>query len=59
ESHLRIHDYAWGWYGMDGSSKPRYGNWDLAINIYSVNPCKDGYMMVEISRDASVQIFGS
>jgi crotonobetainyl-CoA:carnitine CoA-transferase CaiB-like acyl-CoA transferase len=36
---------------MDGSSKPRYGNWDLAINIYSVNPCKDGYMMVGGGHD--------
>jgi crotonobetainyl-CoA:carnitine CoA-transferase CaiB-like acyl-CoA transferase len=51
EGHARIHDYAWGWYGMDGSSKPRYGNWDLAINIYSVNPCKDGYMMVGGGHD--------
>ena len=51
EAHARIHDYAWGWYGMDGSSKPRYGNWDLAINIYSVNPCKDGYMMVGGGHD--------
>lgn len=51
EGHLRIHDYAWGWWGYDGSIKPRYGNWDLAINIYSVNPCKDGYMMIGGGHD--------
>ena len=36
---------------MDGSIRPRYGNWDLAINIYAVNPCKDGYMMVGGGHD--------
>src|SRR5690606_28044941 len=34
ESIIRILDYTWVWYGMDGSIRPRYGNWDLAINIY-------------------------
>src|SRR5574337_1513039 len=48
---IRILDYNWGWYGMDGSVRPRYGNWDLAINIYAVNPCKDGYMMVGGGHD--------
>src|SRR5664280_740485 len=46
EAIIRILDYNWGWYGFDGSIRPRYGNWDLAINIYAVNPCKDGYFMV-------------
>src|SRR3974377_997620 len=41
-----ILDYSWAWYSMDGSIRPRYGNWDLAINIYAVNPCKDGSMWV-------------
>jgi crotonobetainyl-CoA:carnitine CoA-transferase CaiB-like acyl-CoA transferase len=36
---------------MDGSIRPRFGNWDLAINIYAVNPCKDGYMMVGGGHD--------
>ena len=40
---IRILDYDWAWYGLHGSIRPRYGNWDLAINIYAVNPCKDGY----------------
>ncbi len=43
---IRILDYNWAWYGMDGSIRPRYGNWDLAINIYAVNPCRDGQIMV-------------
>jgi crotonobetainyl-CoA:carnitine CoA-transferase CaiB-like acyl-CoA transferase len=51
EGIIRILDYNWGWYGMDGSIRPRYGNWDLAINIYAVNPCKDGYMMVGGGHD--------
>lgn len=51
ESIIRILDYTWVWYGMDGSIRPRYGNWDLAINIYSVNPAKDGYMMIGGGHD--------
>jgi len=51
EGHMRILDYSYGWHGMDGSIRPRYGNWDLAINIYSVNPCKDGYMMIGGGHD--------
>jgi crotonobetainyl-CoA:carnitine CoA-transferase CaiB-like acyl-CoA transferase len=48
---IRILDYNWGWYGVDGSIRPRYGNWDLAINIYAVNPCKDGQIMVGGGHD--------
>jgi len=51
EAIIRILDYNWAWYSMDGSIRPRYGNWDLAINIYGVNPCKDGYMMVGGGHD--------
>ncbi len=51
EAIIRILDYNWSWYGMDGSIRPRYGNWDLAINIYAVNPCKDGLMMVGGGHD--------
>jgi crotonobetainyl-CoA:carnitine CoA-transferase CaiB-like acyl-CoA transferase len=51
EAVIRILDYNWGWYGFDGSIRPRYGNWDLAINIYAVNPCKDGYFMVGGGHD--------
>jgi crotonobetainyl-CoA:carnitine CoA-transferase CaiB-like acyl-CoA transferase len=51
EAVIRILDYNWAWYGMDGSIRPRYGNWDLAINIYAVNPCKDGYFMVGGGHD--------
>src|SRR5512141_732030 len=51
EAIIRILDYSWAWYGMDGSIRPRFGNWDLAINIYAVNPCKDGYMMVGGGHD--------
>jgi crotonobetainyl-CoA:carnitine CoA-transferase CaiB-like acyl-CoA transferase len=51
EAVIRILDYNWAWYGMDGSIRPRYGNWDLAINIYAVNPCKDGLMMVGGGHD--------
>src|SRR6266498_2140689 len=51
EAVIRILDYDWAWYGMDGSIRPRYGNWDLAINIYAVNPCKDGYFMVGGGHD--------
>jgi crotonobetainyl-CoA:carnitine CoA-transferase CaiB-like acyl-CoA transferase len=51
EAVIRILDYNWVWHGMDGSIRPRYGNWDLAINIYAVNPCKDGYMMVGGGHD--------
>ena len=51
EAIIRILDYNWGWYGYDGSIRPRYGNWDLAINIYAVNPCKDGYFMVGGGHD--------
>lgn len=51
ESHMRILDYNWGWHGFDGAIRPRYGNWDLAINIYSVNPCKDGFMMIGGGHD--------
>ncbi len=51
EGIIRIIDYNWGWYGMDGSIRPRYGNWDLAINIYAVNPCKDGFFMVGGGHD--------
>lgn len=51
EAIIRILDYNWGWYSMDGSIRPRYGNWDLAINIYAVNPCKDGFMMVGGGHD--------
>jgi len=36
---------------VDGSIRPRYGNWDLAINIYAVNPCKDGQIMVGGGHD--------
>jgi len=36
---------------MDGSVRPRYGNWDLAINIYAVNPCADGQIMVGGGHD--------
>jgi hypothetical protein len=38
-------------HGMDGSVRPRYGNWDLAINIYAVNPCADGQIMVGGEHD--------
>src|SRR6266545_3085335 len=48
---IRILDYNWGWYGIDGSIRPRYGNWDLAICIYAVNPCKDGQIMVGGGHD--------
>ena len=48
---IRILDYNWGWFGVDGSIRPRYGNWDLAINIYAVNPCKDGQIMVGGGHD--------
>jgi crotonobetainyl-CoA:carnitine CoA-transferase CaiB-like acyl-CoA transferase len=48
---MRIIDYNWGWQGMDGSVRPRFGNWDLAINIYAVNPCKDGQIMVGGGHD--------
>jgi crotonobetainyl-CoA:carnitine CoA-transferase CaiB-like acyl-CoA transferase len=48
---MRIIDYNWAWYGMDGSVRPRYGNWDLAINIYAVNPCSDGQIMVGGGHD--------
>ena len=51
EAIIRILDYSWAWHSMDGSIRPRYGNWDLAINIYAVNPCKDGYMMVGGGHD--------
>jgi crotonobetainyl-CoA:carnitine CoA-transferase CaiB-like acyl-CoA transferase len=51
ESIIRILDYSWAWHSMDGSIRPRFGNWDLAINIYAVNPCKDGYMMVGGGHD--------
>ncbi|MBI3079717.1 MAG: CoA transferase [Deltaproteobacteria bacterium] len=51
EAIIRILDYTWAWHGMDGSIRPRYGNWDLAINIYGVNPCKDGYQMVGGGHD--------
>ena len=51
EAVIRIIDYNWAWNGMDGSVRPRYGNWDLAINIYAVNPCKDGYFMVGGGHD--------
>lgn len=51
EGIIRILDYNWVWHGMDGSIRPRYGNWDLAINIYAVNPCKDGFMMVGGGHD--------
>lgn len=51
EAVIRILDYDWAWYGLDGSIRPRYGNWDLAINIYAVNPCKDGYFMVGGGHD--------
>ncbi len=51
EGIIRILDYNWVWHGMDGSIRPRYGNWDLAINIYAVNPCKDGHMMVGGGHD--------
>ena len=51
EGVIRILDYNWAWYGIDGSIRPRYGNWDLAINIYAVNPCKDGYFMVGGGHD--------
>ena len=48
---MRILDYNWAWYGVDGSIRPRYGNWDLAICIYAVNPCKDGQIMVGGGHD--------
>lgn len=48
---IRIIDYNWVWYGYDGSIRPRYGNWDLAINIYAVNPVKDGLLMVGGGHD--------
>jgi crotonobetainyl-CoA:carnitine CoA-transferase CaiB-like acyl-CoA transferase len=51
EGVIRIIDYNWGWNGMDGSVRPRYGNWDLAINIYAVNPCADGQIMVGGGHD--------
>ncbi len=51
EGVIRILDYNWVWHSMDGSIRPRFGNWDLAINIYAVNPCKDGYMMVGGGHD--------
>lgn len=51
EGIIRILDYNWVWHGMDGSIRPRYGNWDLAINIYAVNPAKDGHMMVGGGHD--------
>jgi crotonobetainyl-CoA:carnitine CoA-transferase CaiB-like acyl-CoA transferase len=51
EAVMRIIDYNWAWYGMDGSVRPRYGNWDLAINIYAVNPCSDGQIMVGGGHD--------
>src|SRR3989304_3259054 len=51
EGVMRIIDYNWGWHGMDGSVRPRYGNWDLAINIYAVNPCADGQIMVGGGHD--------
>src|SRR3989475_5814995 len=51
EAIIRILDYSWAWYSMDGSIRPRYGNGDLAINIYAVNPCKDGYFMVGGGHD--------
>jgi crotonobetainyl-CoA:carnitine CoA-transferase CaiB-like acyl-CoA transferase len=51
EAVIRILDYSWAWHSMDGSIRPRYGNWDLAINIYAVNPCKDGFMMVGGGHD--------
>jgi len=51
EGVIRIIDYNWAWNGMDGSIRPRYGNWDLAINIYGVNPCADGQIMVGGGHD--------
>jgi len=48
---MRILDYNWSWYSVDGSIRPRYGNWDLAICIYAVNPCKDGQIMVGGGHD--------
>jgi crotonobetainyl-CoA:carnitine CoA-transferase CaiB-like acyl-CoA transferase len=51
EAVIRILDYNWAWHGMDGTIRPRYGNWDLAINIYAVNPCKDGLFMVGGGHD--------
>lgn len=51
EGVIRILDYNWSWWGMDGSIRPRYGNWDLAINIYAVNPCSDGQIMVGGGHD--------
>ncbi len=48
---MRILDYNWAWYSVDGSIRPRYGNWDLAICIYAVNPCKDGQIMVGGGHD--------
>jgi crotonobetainyl-CoA:carnitine CoA-transferase CaiB-like acyl-CoA transferase len=51
EAIIRILDYNWAWHGMDGSIRPRFGNWDLAINIYAVNPCKDGFMLVGGGHD--------
>lgn len=43
--------YDWAWNGMDGSVRPRYGNWDLAINIYAGNPCADGQIMAGGGHD--------
>src|SRR5207244_13370326 len=51
EAIIRILDYNWAWHSMDGSIRPRYGNWDLAINIYARNPCQDSYMMVGGGHD--------
>ncbi|GAB4227511.1 MAG: CoA transferase [Deltaproteobacteria bacterium] len=51
EGVIRIIDYNWAWQGMDGSIRPRYGNWDLAINIYAANPCADGQIMVGGGHD--------
>ncbi len=51
EAVIRIIDYNWAWNGMDGSVRPRYGNWDLAINIYAGNPCADGQIMAGGGHD--------
>lgn len=51
ESIMRVMDFAACWYGMRGAIKGRFGNWDLAINIYSVNPCGDGLFMVGGGHD--------